>query len=170
MSATGFNIFRASLSQKRGNRGPQKARHILIVSGPERALRVVRWGVVGRWGSMKVEQHNGALDTRDFNRLIDEAKGSGYEITGNSTHTQIGLGDVKTILAHTYWFKLGPDNLKFLDPSIDTTNVREVEFPAEYEKDDAGHFRRKEVKPRMIEIPEPTIEDNIAQNEMWGMF
>lgn len=172
MSQSKFSIYRTHLREKRSHgRGVDKDWHeVLIVNTTlGHTLHVTRWGAARSWGSMEIERFTRAYDRADHKAAVDRVEARGFEIEAIMENTNLSLDDLRKLLNTTYWFKLGASNLKFLDPEIDTTGMREAEPPVEFEEVD-GKRRAKRPPPRTFEIPEETVEEKVAQNELWGMF
>lgn len=141
---------------------------VVITTSSGRSLVINRWGKVGTWGQMKVERFEKILDAKKTAALKHGQKiGNGYILEKTEKRTAENEDDLKRVLG-SYWPYMGRDNLLWLELDVDVSEVRDP-VSTEWEKKN-GRYVPKDPKRRMIEEPEKSVEEKIADNSNWGMF
>lgn len=140
-----------------------------------RAIIIFRWGKAGAWGQMKVERFDRVSEAVAAVRTkISEKQNKGYRHVGiGTTVNNLDSEDqFKHVLGPQYWAQIGADNLKFICPEVDATGSRERPNP-DWELGADGKWHAKPPPTRMVPDPvepEPTAEEQVQRNPMWGMF
>ena len=149
-----------------------KEYHLVLVKTQDlnKALYIERFGKAGKFGTPKV--FTGAYDAlaRSFDKKYREKfEGEYRDHFRDDIITVNDQTELRRALGTQYLSMMKPDDIKFLMPGINTAGAREAEEP-EFEQQKDGTFKRKEKPP--IPLPEEklTPEQQIEQNEMWGMF
>lgn len=150
-----------------------KEYHLVLISSPSdrsKALVIKRWGKAGKWGAMDVMTGSYDQVRREYDEKWREKFNGEYrEVVKDETKTVHDEVELRIALGPQYVATMGASNLQFLLPGADTKGVRDPDNP-EFEKRADGTWRKKERPPRIIPDPEPTLEEQIAANPMWGMF
>lgn len=152
--------------------GGTKAYHLLsIETADNKALVVRRFGKVGAWGSLQVIPFSDVgLALKDYDDKRDDKMRGGYHVGATSSSKKAdSLEEVKKLIGAQYWTQLGPTNLDFIFPGIDTKGVKEPEELA-WEKRPDGSYARKEKDPLKFPEREITDEERRATMPDWGLF
>lgn len=165
-----IKIERMTLAYEQGRSA--KEYHIVQINMANgRSVVITRWGRKGSWGQMLAapfDKFEGACHFADEKRRDKQNKG--YRVTSSGAVDCVDEYKFRSVLGPQYVTNIGPDILKFiLGDEVDTTGVRMRENP-EFEQTADGRWVRKEKPLNTIKDPEPTLEEQVSRNPLWGMF
>lgn len=166
-----ISIQRRTLSFEQG-RSSKEYHIIYIETAGGRALVINRWGRKGSWGQMQVFAFSKLTEAASYAAEKEREKiGKGYSVSAvPPVQVCADEYDFRMRLGPQYIANLNPDNLRFLlGEDVDTTGVRERENP-EFEQTPDGRWVRKEKPLNTIKDPEPTVEEQVSRNPLWGLF
>lgn len=156
--------------------GTKEYHQVLITNGEGKAVLIQRWGKRNTEGQMSVEAFHGTeRAVEKFDHKDRDKRRNGYE-HDPSRDTIVECKDeteFRKKLGHIYLHKLGPANLEHIAPGADTSNVKDPEPPPEFDRN--GRVVRKGYEPKhkfdgFVEPPKPTVEQQVAENENWGLW
>jgi predicted DNA-binding WGR domain protein len=157
--------------------GTKEYHQVLITNGEGRALLIQRWGRKNAEGTMDFDTFSDSgTAVRAFDQKDREKRARGYD-HDPARDTIVECADeaeFRRKLGRMYLFKAGAANLDFISPGIDTTGVEEADpYPFETTRD--GRVVRKGFQPKhtftdFVEPAQPSVEEQVAENELWGMF
>lgn len=151
------------------HRGGTKAYHLLkIETADGRMLMVNRFGKVGAWGQMQVEQFETVAEGQAAYRKKRDQKFGGEYTVKKTIYSQdaVDLPDLINKVG-AYWPNLGKNNVEWLVPGADTKDIREPTSKRIF--DEHG---REILNPRLVADPVeiPPSVDELKTNPKWGLF
>lgn len=166
------------------HRGGTKSYQIMRVTAADgKSLLIWRWGKTGKEGQVQVftlDDEQSACDA--FKNKVKDRERSGYSERTNgtapafiSTTAQDG-SQLRLAIGVSTFYKLGTEAILHVDPDAKTDGVREPDLEPEWEPDpdNPGKFRNTNVRPpRVIAEPkpvEPTQEERVAADPLWGLY
>lgn len=169
------NRYRLSRESKRADSSSGgKDYHLVLISNlvNNRRLLISRWAKAGQWGNgWKVEQFASEGDATRAWRKIAQAKFEGEyreTIVAPTEKYFENHEERQKALGAQYWSKLG-SHLEWLIPGV---GMGDKEPEAPFYDEDAGRMRRRPKAPPVERQPEPepTIEDRVKENPLWGSW
>jgi predicted DNA-binding WGR domain protein len=109
-----------------------KSYHLTLVTTADgKSLFIRRWGKKGAFGEVKPEPYSTVKDGERAWDKLDRAKtGGGYRPEGlPRNETANDAAELRSKLGLPVYNKIGKDAINHLDPSIDTSGMREAEPP-----------------------------------------
>jgi predicted DNA-binding WGR domain protein len=156
--------------------GTKEYHQVLITNGEGKAVLIQRWGKRNTEGQMSVQTYDDAYQAVGmFDAKDRDKKRNGYE-HDPARDTIVECKDeaeFRKKLGHIYLHKLGVANLEHIAPGADTSNVKDPEPPPQFDAN--GKVVRKGYQPKhtftdFVEPAKPTVAEEVAQNENWGMW
>jgi hypothetical protein len=163
-----MKIFRKS-GRAESSSGGKDYHLVRVETADRRGMFITRYGRKGQWGvGFEVFNFDNVEDARKawaakHREKLEKAYREHFIDSEKEAHSADDLGK---ILGPQYWTKLGPANLTWLVPGIDTKGSREEPAP-EFEQDANGRYRLKDRKRRLIE---EKPEERAKDNALWGIF
>lgn len=152
MSGQKYVLKRTSLK----HRGGTKEYHLVLIVTPQQTgILIRRFGKVGAFGEVMVEQFNNALVAEaNYCQLLlkKTAERKGYSKTVSNS-TECDFDELQKRIGRPLWAKLSPANIRFLNADADVTGVREPDPP------------RFDEEGRWLGNPEPRKADLTAEIE-----
>ena len=157
-------IERVSLKHKGGT----KAFHLYVISNIQgKSLFVTRWGRIGAFGSIKVEE----FDTRKeaekaFGKKLNEKTSRGYRNDNNGGEIANAQDEFSTKVGMILFNKLGAKAVNHIDPDYDTTGMREVD-PPQYDEETGARLdaQRRFSDEQMIKMKEQAEREQREMKE-----
>lgn len=173
MSTYPIKIVKKSLDHQGGT----KSYHIVeVITADGRLMLVKRWGKKGSFGSIDVitggatTSLGGGATTSLGVRILRDKQKRGYDEVDHKELKANDLEEFKRLMTPRLYTSLGANNIAYLIPDAETTGIKEPE-KIEWEEDADGKRRLKQKAPMPLPSPpEPTIEEKIARNPLWGAF
>lgn len=172
MSNGSYSTLRTSLDHKGGT----KAYHLILIKTPDgRGMLIRRFGKVGQFGDVMVEQFpTSAAAEKAFEKLYNE-KTSGRKGYFQKTHEESDedFDGLQKILGRPLWAKLGPSDIKFLNDDADVSGVRERD-PNRYDED--GNWlgnpepRKADIAAEIEASKQQRLEELRQKNPLYGRF
>jgi predicted DNA-binding WGR domain protein len=161
------------------HRGGTKSYQIIgVFAQTGRALAIWRWGKTGHENQIQVFQFEDHKSARvALSRKANDRLKSGYEYRSNmaiDAASDVNLMAMK--IGVSVFNRLGAHNVTWIDPSAPVASVKEPDPIPVWAKDPLrpGKFINiNEPKPRLIKEPpvkDPTLEERIAADPMWGLI
>lgn len=161
-----YSILRSSY--QRGN----KSRYLISIQNNEgefRGLLIKRYSVGTAWGGVEVESFSQEKDlTAAVIRFSTDLQDYRRKPITNAAATATNASELKRVLG-PMWYKMGKENIEFLDPAADVTGVKE---PIRFEKQ-GDRYVPVPPPPRLVEEPPPapkSVREQLATNPNWGSF
>jgi predicted DNA-binding WGR domain protein len=160
------------------HRGGTKSYHLMMIEAANGNCVVVnRWGKTGVFGEMKVETFDSPVKAQKaWDKKEREKTGKGYSQTGS---TREAIASEQSELSRTIGLstfnKMGASAVKHLDPSFDTTGMREAD-PAQYDEETGAKIdtSRKADLSNLIQEQKQREAENAArayaENDLYGRF
>ena len=160
MSVYPMEVVKTSLAHKGGTKDYFLT---LVVNATGQALLIKRWGAKGAIGQIKVEKYpDQASGERAYSKelTLRQSGSKGYQITDSKVLKIEDASALSMVIGRTVFPKVGPANVKHIDPSYDTSGMREPES----NRDEDGNFVGNQ--PRHVAIdPEVVAAAERAQKE-----
>ena len=159
------------------HQGGTKSYHLhLIQNGDGKCVVINRWGKTGAIGEMKFEMFDSPVAAeRAFARKETEKTRKGYRQT-NATREATANSQTELVKAigTVYFNKMGASMVKHLDPSFDTTGMREMDGP-DWDEDGNKVDSSRKVDPAVIRAAQIAAEKEAAEkaysaNDLYGRF
>lgn len=156
----------------RSSSGGKDYHLVLIQNVNGKSLVIHRWGRARQWGNgWKLEQFD---DPRDADRAYakkysEKMHGEYTDHFLNKNITVNDAGELQKALGHQYMKQIGKA-IAHVDPSFDTTKLRDPQPETEWEKGPDGRTRVKERVRKLVEQPPEPPEDRAAINPLWGTW
>lgn len=151
-----------------------KQYHVLVLHNADgRAVLINRWGKRGSWGKLDVQQYNSDDEAYKTAQKLTGYKISsrGYTIEAENT---VECNDARKLidaLGPQYYYNIGCEALKWLDPDISVSGVKPPEsLSPVFVQDKNGRWVPEPRPPRMPAELVPTPEPIVEKNPMWGLF
>lgn len=131
-----------------------------------------RYGKRGSWGKLLVHNYDDELEARRENRKIIEQKdGHGYRIEAQTTYTCKDSDQLINVLGPQYYYNMGGDALRWLDPDISVSGVKSPEsLSPSFKQNKEGLWVPDPSAPSVSVEPEQTPEQIVERQPMWGLF
>lgn len=142
MSEYPMEVAKASLSHKGGTKDYFLT---LVVNAQGRAIVIRRWGAKGATGQVRVKSFpSQSAAEADFQKELDhrQSGSKGYSITDSKTLKIESSAQFPLVVGRTIFPKIGPANVKHLDPAYDTTGMREPESNRDEDDNFIGNTTR----------------------------
>lgn len=125
MSSFPMSIYKVEYKHKGGT----KAYFLtLVTNAANESILIKRWGKVGATGQLKVEQFGTAgPGNAAFSKAQKERESRGYILQKDDTKIVPDLPGLQLAIGRTIYPMVGAHNINHLDPTIDTTGMREPE-------------------------------------------
>lgn len=156
MSAYPMKISSISMHQE------TKSYHLLLITGASgKTVFVRRWGKKGVFGEIKPELYYSENDgLRAWNRLERAKTSGGYRPEGGIKTISVGdKSGLRAAMGVSVWAKIGKAAINHLDPTIDTSAMREVDPPRIGED---GKLTGED-KPRAVDLTEALAAQKAAE-------
>ncbi len=151
------------------HRGGTKSYHATKVTAQGgNSLVILRFGKTGAFGQVKVDMHDLASRAdKAFEKKIDEKMKKGYAVDPKHDPKPQDASDfeeLRRLIGRATIGKLGPNHLSHIDPSLDTTGVREAELPR---YDENGHLDKETQaeKARRLEEEKRKAREELKRRE-----
>ncbi|WLR91029.1 WGR domain-containing protein [Shinella zoogloeoides] len=150
----------------------------LVVNAQGRAIVIRRWGAKGATGQVRVKKFASQLEAEvDYQKELDhrQSGSKGYRITDSKTLQIEKREAFPFVVGRTVFPKIGPANVQHLDPTYDTTGMREPES----NRDDDDNFignatRHVTIDPDVVARAEAARKEaelaEMKQNPKFGRF
>src|SRR5690606_35141701 len=126
----------------------------LIATADNKSVLIKRWGRKDAFGDLKFELYNDVGSGEiALEKILRDKQRNGYMPNTSDSKTAHDLAELIKIVGRPTWAKMNPATLKHIDPSLNTSGVREADPVRFYE---SGEFadpapRTFEITPEMIE-------------------
>lgn len=177
MSVYPITIRFISMEHKGGTKSYNLAH---IVAADSRSVVVNRWGKTGTFGDIKAshfrKEEYGKAD-KALTAKYREKLGNGYAETNDRFVSASDETELRRALGRMLFIKLGASTIKWLDPNIDVSGLKDAEHPS-YDEDGYKVDNARRVDPRELERQleaQKRAETEAAAAEMkslptYGMF
>lgn len=137
-----------------------KSYHLLLIyTADGRSLFVRRWGKKGAFGEIKPELYSTHKDGEKAWDKLERAKRE-YKVEGlPRTETVKDATELRMKMGLPVWNKVGREAINHLDPTIDTSGMREVDPPRVGED---GKLTGED-KPRTVDLSAQIAAEKAAQ-------
>lgn len=158
--------------------GGTKSYHLLLVTTADgRSLFVSRWGKTGAFGEMKPETFpTSAGGEKAWDKKERQKASGGYRQHGAVRVEAVNdAGDLRRAIGIGVWGKVGAAALKHLDPSLDTSGMREAD-PVRVNEDgtfNANTSRNADLSAQIAaekEAQRIESENVLRANPLFGKF
>jgi len=163
-------------SQSFDHRGGTKSYHLMLIeTADNRAVFINRWGKKGQFGELQVKEFaDVGAAWKEYERKERDKTRNGYAPEGPPRDT---VANVSSELAKTIGLavfnKMGAKAVKHLDPSFDTTGMREAE-PNRLDEDGrltgADKPRTADVSEQLKADRERELKEAYENNPLFGAF
>lgn len=170
-----ITVERQTFTHKNGT----KSYHLMIVrNATGHAVFINRWGKIGQFGDLQVTPYNShEAASQAWDRKEREKTRGGYGATAATIETIAETpAQLPAAISLAVFAKMGPDAVKHLDPSYDTSSMREIDPPR---LDEDGKLtgidttRKADISEALAaEKERQRIEDENAykDNPLFGLF
>ncbi|AMB48234.1 WGR domain-containing protein [Methylobacterium sp. AMS5] len=145
---------------------------VLICTNEGRSVVINRWGKRGAKGQMEIKRFGTIKEATAALESKNRDKQKGGYVHDRSKDNLVQCNDeaeFKKAVGTLYWFEMKSD-LVFLVPNIPTDGMKDPDLPT-WEPDGNGGIVHKGYQPKHKYVePEPTVEEKVAENELWGSW
>lgn len=156
-----------------------------LVAQSGKSLVIFRWGKTGTFGDIQVFEFDTASEAdKAFEKKLASKMSNGYAISPRHDPKPVKADDfeeLRALMGRAMMSKIGASNLKYIDPTADTTGMREVELPR---LDEEGRINWEAVTERSLRLEEEKrkareeiaareraeAESAYSNNPIWGAF
>jgi predicted DNA-binding WGR domain protein len=160
------------------HRGGTKSYHLMMIEAANgNSVVVYRWGKTGVFGEIKIETFDSPIKARKgWEKKEREKTSNGYSQTGPAVEkVAADASELMAAIGRNMFAKLGASNVKHLDPSFDTSGMREADDP-QYDEETGKKLdtARKMDLAALLEEQKRKEEAEIARayevNDLYGRF
>ncbi|QNH71691.1 hypothetical protein V1VFAS_096 [Rhizobium phage V1VFA-S] len=160
------------------HRGGTKSYHLMMIQAANgNSVVVYRWGKTGVFGETKIETYDSPVKAqKGWDKKEREKTNNGYSQTGPVVEkTANDASELMAAIGRNMFAKLGASNVKHLDPSFDTSGMREADDP-QYDEETGRKLdtaRKMDLAALLEEQKrkeEAEIAANYEVNELYGRF
>lgn len=147
-----------------------------VVMGNEASLVIRRFGKVKTFGEVIVTRFsNLTAADKEFSKLFKEKTSGrkGYKLSRDVEQDAVDLNELRILVGRGLFAKLSPEDLKHIDPAIDTSGVRDTDKPRYSEDGEykGEHRRMVEITEEMMERErQEQVKELAKMNPLYGRF